>query len=164
MNTCATGRCGDFVVISRSFLGCTNDGQIWSNTIIVVLLTTCVHSGCGLAGMAAGGGNYDLTCNRGGVASGGVAVTNDMCSYTTTTHTRDHSYYPLFHIHHTPHTNRPTQSGQHFPLFLDTGDTHKYLPQLPERPDRPVHTANTKQCTWWKAAKKQMAARATSSY
>ena len=110
MNTCATGRCGDFVVISRSFLGCTNDGQIWSNTIIVVLLTTCVHSGCGLAGMAAGGGNYDLTCNRGGVASGGVAVTNDMCSYTTTTHTRDHSYYPLFHIHHTPHTNRPTQS------------------------------------------------------
>ena len=74
-------------------------------------------------------------------------MTKYMCSYTTTTHTRDHSYYPLFHLHHTPHTNRSTQSGQHFPLFLGTRDSRKRLPQLPERTDRPVHAANTQQCT-----------------
>jgi hypothetical protein len=72
---------------------------------------------------------------------------NSICYYTTTTHAPRSFILPSLHIHHTPHTNRPTQSGQHFPLFLGLRDTPKHLPQLPGRTDRPVHAANTQQCT-----------------
>eukprot|EP01047_Picozoa_sp_COSAG01_P013523 COSAG01_NODE_638_length_14605_cov_46.266097_2_plen_150_part_00 len=67
---------------------------------------------------------------------------NNMCYYTTTTRT------PACRYHHPrPHPPqlrpyRPTQSGQHFPLFSRREDTRKPPPQLCERVDGPALTAN----------------------
>jgi hypothetical protein len=72
---------------------------------------------------------------------------NNMCYYTTTTRT------PACRYHHPcPHPSqlrpyRPTQSGQHFPLFSRRKDTRKHLRQLHERVGGPAHTANEHQCT-----------------
>jgi hypothetical protein len=65
----------------------------------------------------------------------------------TTTHTpaRRYNHRRPYPSHLRPY--HPTQSGQHFSLFLGVRDSRKPPPQLPQSIDLPAHTANTQQCT-----------------